>query len=264
MSWSDELPQYMQKCIVIAPTHDEPAILELITRSRAGNAKATDELVRQFMEYALSIANTMEHNYSYRVAAEDFLQAALVGLLETIRSRFDLSRKGAKFTTVAWFWMRKNCFELVAELGYPVKRPRNHLPIGAISFDAPGAPDTQKLFNVVAPERLDPETAVAVTNSWSTLLLVLIEAINALDDMRRTAVISRNLTDSDLTSLLHPPEIKPHRTTLWRNERQALHKIHGWISRAIPEHDVLDTLQLIDISRHLGNFDDSFEAAYAP
>lgn len=261
MSWSDDMPAYMQRCIAEAPAHDEKAVLELIARARTGNAKAMDALVRQFMEYALSVASTMEYDFSYRVSAEDFLQAALEGLLETIRRRYDPER-GAKFTTVAWMWMRKYCFELAAELGYPVKKPR-HRPVGSVPLDAPVRPDGHSVADVSAAEGIGPEASVIIAASWRSVLLTLVRAINGLDDTSRASVIRRHLFGSGLLPALNAPAIKLHRITLWKKERHALHRLREALSGELTGHAVIGTLRFIDTSRGIDGFDDSLELAFA-
>lgn len=261
MSWSDELPQYMRKCIADAPANDEDSVLELIARSRTGNAKATDTLVRQFMEYALSVAAAMEHDFKYRVPMEDFLQAALEGLLETIRSRFDPSR-GTKFSSVAWLWMRKYCFELVARLGYPVTKPRA-MPIGTVPLDEPVKAGGLPVANAAASEDIGPESATVVARSWRVILLALAGAINALEEIQRASVIQRKLDESEMLPLLDEPGVQLHRVTLWRNERLALHRLRKLLDETLSPRDVVDTLRQIDITRGINGFEASLETAYA-
>jgi len=267
MSWSKRPPEYLNRiCAEASATPcTETQILELIAKSRSGDSKARETLVRKMMAFAAAFARSMEYDYSNRIPMEDFLQAALEGLLEAIDKTFDPGR-GAKFTTAAWYRMRKRCLEM-AGMRHAVKAPRG-AQIGTVSFEASeriGADgdESPSLEKFLAIEETGPESSVAIARSWPVVLTAMADAIDALDDTNRAAMIRRSLQGSEMMRTLRDPKIQPHRVTLWKHEPLAMSEVFGLMTAALSVDDIVLTLQLIHGCHGRNGFDDSFENACA-
>jgi len=215
------------------------------------------------MPFAAAFARSMEHDFLGRILMEDFLQAALIGIWEAIESKFDPER-GAKFSTASWFRMRKRCLELAATR-HAVKAPRG-VRIRTVSFETPIGSDQDEspsFEDLLATTEIGPEYSVAIGRSWAIVLRTMADAIDALDDLDRAAVIRRNLRDSDMARSMRDPEIRPHRVTLWKRESVAMSRVFGLMTAAVSVDEVVLTLRLIHECRGRNGFDERFESTRA-
>lgn len=75
-------------------------------------AVARQELWRQML--AMVLTQARQAAATYRCSVEDLIQAGCVGLGEAVE-RYD-ERRGARFSTVAWTWIRRRVGEEVVRL----------------------------------------------------------------------------------------------------------------------------------------------------
>ncbi|MEA3249914.1 MAG: hypothetical protein U9Q03_06220 [Patescibacteria group bacterium] len=263
MSWSAGLPTYLQKCIDDAAKtpRSETEILALVAETQKGDMRAREILVRHFMNYAVSIAHDMETAFDYRISMEEFLQTALEELARTARVRFDPTRGKAKFATVATFWMRKYCFEVAAELGYALRKPRGK-DVGSVSIDVPTTPDRSPFEDSLQEASIDPESSTVISRSWGVLLDMLTATLNDMKESWREAILRRVLKDDDVPEGIRDPNLMLNRVTLWKYERHALHDARKRID-AVAKLDVIGILRLIDAKRELNGFENRFAQALA-
>jgi hypothetical protein len=265
MSWSRRFPKYLQRYIDTTSRDDldEPQIRELVISARKGDRKARERLLASEMHRAWQTACTMEKKYSDpTLLAEDFFQAAIEGILQIIDEKFDLER-GTRFASAAWWAVKNRCLEMAGDR-HPVHAPRN-APICRVPLDIPPEPGLDgktrpAVIDFVPVEEVDPEQTTVVTQVWPVIVLTLIEAVNAVNEPWRAAIIHRTMKDEGVTKV-------PHRTTLWKNEPKALKRVRDWLefmlSDMMSDRVIVNVLRLIDRNVDLNGSKDSLALARA-
>lgn len=116
---SETLPKYFKDLgkTNLLSAEEEKAFGEL---SRAGDQRATAELVKRNLKLVVTLAN---RHIGQGVPIDDLIQEGNLGLNEAAR-RFDPSN-GARFASYAALWIRKYLNEAVVEYGRVVKLPHN-------------------------------------------------------------------------------------------------------------------------------------------
>jgi RNA polymerase primary sigma factor len=116
---SETLPKYFKDLgkTNLLTADEEKAFGEL---SKAGDHRATDELVKRNLKLVVTLAN---RHIGQGVPVDDLIQEGNLGLQEAAR-RFDPAN-GARFASYAALWIRKYLNEAVVEFGRTVKLPHN-------------------------------------------------------------------------------------------------------------------------------------------
>lgn len=116
---SETLPKYFKDLgkTDLLTAEEEKAFGEL---SKAGDRRATDELVKRNLKLVVTLAN---RHIGQGVPIDDLIQEGNLGLQEAA-VRFDPAN-GARFASYAALWIRKYLNEAVVEYGRIVKLPHN-------------------------------------------------------------------------------------------------------------------------------------------
>lgn len=116
---SETLPKYFKDLgkTDLLTAEEEKAFGEL---SKAGDRRATDELVNRNLKLVVTLAN---RHIGQGVPIDDLIQEGNLGLQEAA-VRFDPAN-GARFASYASLWIRKYLNEAVVEYGRIVKLPHN-------------------------------------------------------------------------------------------------------------------------------------------
>lgn len=116
---SETLPKYFKDLgkTDLLTAEEEKAFGEL---SKAGDRRATDELVKRNLKLVVKLAN---RHIGQGVPIDDLIQEGNLGLQEAA-VRFDPAN-GSRFASYAALWIRKYLNEAVVEYGRIVKLPHN-------------------------------------------------------------------------------------------------------------------------------------------